>query len=362
VKGGAHMPKFKEYYPLYVCKQAKALEKDYIFNMDEMTILSKGIYPMPAKNAAVEACAKRVWTQKQAIIRFKKYDDISDEGIQIADFASSIHTWSKNKQVFKFDGDFLNEFLDTESFHIAKDMFDYLPCKTMYLDFSDSQHIKDAYGILGVFADVIKDDIQDSWEIHLFIMKGDMEYDRIILPLKNLEDDFTWEHELIRLKLAMNFIMHGEKKAEEAKQKLKLYILVLQMLCYLSSIEPDVRESEITKHTYKPRTSGAPVKNKFSEVQQHDVGVRYGTAFRKYSVHRESNGAAKHGTSSSKRPHYRKEHWSWYWYNKLDENGETVYNVYGVPEKVKRPKWIHGVMVNEKYGESDMVIHNVAKE
>ncbi len=45
--------------------------------------------------------------------------------------------------------------------------------------------------------------------------------------------------------------------------------------------------------------------------------------------------------------------------NVLDDNGEKVYNVYGVPEKVKRPKWIEATFVNENYGETDVVIHKV---
>ena len=37
----------------------------------------------------------------------------------------------------------------------------------------------------------------------------------------------------------------------------------------------------------------------------------------------------------------------------------ALYNVYGVPEKVKRQKWIEGTYVNQKFGETDVIIHKV---
>ena len=46
---------------------------------------------------------------------------------------------------------------------------------------------------------------------------------------------------------------------------------------FLNVDADDIKESPVTKYTYKPSTT---IKNKFSEVMMMDVGVRYGAAIR----------------------------------------------------------------------------------
>ena len=357
------MSNIKEYYPLHVAKKTAECTKDIVFTPEEMRHLSKGVYSAEIKNHDIQACAERVRKSGQ-MLSFRTYEDMSDENVQLCDFISTIHAWAENKQVYKFDSDFLQELIRTEDLHITRDVFEFLPCSLMYFDFEDCQYIQDTYDTPGAFVEVIKDEKQDSWEIHLFTMKGDTKYTRKVLPLKNEDGDFSWDCAELKWYMAFSLLDGNSERLDEKKRDVQYVLLILHMLIYLSSIEPDVRESEVTKRTYRPRTKGTPVKNKFSEIQKHEVGVRFGTAFRKYSLHRVSEqGDAPYnlskGKGSPKRPHYRKPHWSHYWYNKLDQNNEPVYNVYGVVEKVKRPKWIAAVNVNEKYGESDVVIHTV---
>lgn len=354
------MSKIQEYYPLTICKNVKALMKDYFFTAEEAYTLTKKSFSAEAKTAAFEKCQKRLAAERNMQLDFRTYEDISEESLNYLDFMSSIHKWSENKQVFKFDTDFLQELVKTEGLHVTVDMLNFLPCKTMYLDFSDCDYMKNIYGTSGIFVDIDTVSEENSWEVHTFSMINGMKFRGRTITLDNLEHDLTMKHDLIQLTLAFVTLEHGKEVAEERKQYAQFSIIILQMLCYLASVEPDVRESEATKRTYRPRQPKAPVKNKFSEIQQHEVGVRFGTAFRKYTIHRNSSEQAEHkGSGSSKRPHYRNAHWSWYWYNKLDDKGETIYNVYGVPEKVKRQKWIEGTYVNQKYGESDVVIHKV---
>lgn len=356
------MPKTQEYYPLYVCKTAKSLMKDYLFTAEEAYVISKKSFSDEEKTAAYASCQKRIAAERNMQLSFPTYKGMTDEHINYLDFFSSIDKWSQNKQVFKFDNEFLQELVKTEGLHVTVDMLNFLPCKTMYLDFSDCDYMKNIYGTSGIFIDVDTVPEDNAWEVHTFSMIDGMKYRSRVITLDNLEHDLSMNHELIKFSLAFVTLEHGSEVAEERRQYAQFSIIILQMLCYLASVEPDVRESETTKRTYRPRQAKAPVKNKFSEVQQHEVGVRFGTAFRKYTVRRNSSEQSEHkGSGSSKRPHYRNAHWSWYWYNKLDDKGETIYNVYGVPEKVKRQKWIEGVYVNEKFGETDVIIHKVNK-
>ena len=316
------MPKTQEYYPLYVCKTAKSLMKDYLFTAEEAYVISKKSFSDEEKTAAYASCQKRIAAERNMQLSFPTYKGMTDEHINYLDFFSSIDKWSQNKQVFKFDNEFLQELVKTEGLHVTVDMLNFLPCKTMYLDFSDCDYMKNIYGTSGIFIDVDTVPEDNAWEVHTFSMVDGMKYRSRVITLDNLEHDLSMNHELIKFSLAFVTLEHGSEVAEERRQYAQFSIIILQMLCYLASVEPDVRESETTKRTYRPRQAKASVKNKFSEVQQHEVGVRFGTAFRKYTVRRNSSEQSEHkGSGSSKRPHYRNAHWSWYWYNKLDDKG-----------------------------------------
>lgn len=129
-------------------------------------------------------------------------------------------------------------------------------------------------------------------------------------------------------------------------------ILIQQLLTYLSSAEPDICEDENTKRTYrKPNPNSAP-KNKFSEIQQWDVGVRFGASYRKWKKSQEepsSNEPKSSGERSKQRPHSRRAHWSNYWYG----TGEN---------KERRPKWVASYLVNVDDDNQDVaVIHKVSE-
>jgi hypothetical protein len=355
------MPKTKEYYPLYVCKKMVKEIPSYHMSVQDMKDLTENLISKDQKEAIVKNILSSL--DKKYIAAFRSYSDISDDNKQILDFMATVSAWSENKQVFKFDNDFLMELAATDDFHLSKNIWDYLPCSTMYFDLEDCSYITDNFGIKGIFVKVVKDTKQDSWELHIFRMVDDCKFRPSTLYLKNEDGDFSWD--LIDAETKLHFdmlkLMCGDEYLDERMKQAKPIILVFQMLCYLSSIEPDIAESDTTKATYRPHKANAPVKNKFSEIQQHEVGVRFGTAFRKFKKSATYTGTgSEHKTSSSKRPHYRRAHWSYYWYNIKDNNGNTIYNVYGVPEKVKRPKWVEATFVNENYGEADVVIHKVS--
>ena len=81
---------------------------------------------------------------------------------------------------------------------------------------------------------------------------------------------------------------------------------ILLLAAYISSVKPDILESEEQKQYYRPSR-----KIKASAVRKWDVGIRYANEVR----HR--NAAAEvsenhHGTGQSPRPHIRKAHWHIY--------------------------------------------------
>lgn len=353
------MPKTKLYYPLEVSAWVAQTLPKYGFSVADMERLTENILSKEQKRDIVQM-RRAMLLMSGKNLDIQSFDDLSEADIHKLDFLATVDAWSENKQVFKIDADFAQTLLDTENLHISKDMWRYLPCDAMYFDLADVPFISTEIGVSGAFVKVVRDSHKDSWELHIFQMCGGVKFRANPLFITNEDQECDFGNATEALKLDVIKDMYGEEAAIKAKNNAKSVLLVIQLLCYLCSVEPDVKENELTKTTYRPRKAGQPVKNKFSEIQKHDVGVRFGTAFRKYKASQASaSSGTAHKTGHTKRPHFRKAHWSFYWYNVLDDNGETIYNVYGVPEKVKRPKWLAETFVNEKYGEKDVVIHKV---
>ena len=356
------MPKMKEYFPLTVSKMATKMMSTYQFSYSDMKTITEGLTSIDDKDALIRDVQAKANLSVYRI-KAKSVLEFPNIGMDYMDYMATVIEWSENKQVYKPDIDFLQELIATDDFHICENMFDYLPCKVMYFDFADNDYIYDTYDIKGIFVKVIKNTANNSYELHMIQMIDDKGRFKVnTFCIKNEDGNFQWDlmDEDAKAYLKMAEVLCGKEYVDDKFKNAKPIIMVFQLLCYLASIEPDIHESQLTKSTYRPRKANQPIKNKFSEVQQHEVGIRFGTAFRKHkAVIANASSGTSHKHSSAKRPHYRKAHWGYYWYNVLDDNGEKVYNVYGVPEKVKRPKWIEATFVNENYGETDVVIHKV---
>ncbi len=138
----------------------------------------------------------------------------------------------------------------------------------------------------------------------------------------------------------------------ESAPKAKEYYLLIQILTYLSSTEPDIRdaepfedEPEVTAPKPVKKGKSKPIKPK--KVKPMDIGVAFGTAFRKWK--QSKTASSGNGESGKKvRPHYCRAHWHSYWYGKKNE------------ERVKRPKWVAGYFTGQGETENQpVVIHDV---
>ena len=121
---------------------------------------------------------------------------------------------------------------------------------------------------------------------------------------------------------------------------------IYQLLTYMVSHEPQIEESPITKSTYRPPKQGAVIKNKFSEIQMHDIGIRFGKSFREQKKkYKCDTFLTRHLENKRKSPipHFRCAHWQGYWVGK----GRTDHVV----------RWIEPVFVNGEV--NDVVIHKI---
>ena len=118
---------------------------------------------------------------------------------------------------------------------------------------------------------------------------------------------------------------------EPVYSRKELSLLALQLICYITSKEPDINENDVTKSTYKRPKKDSKPKNKFSEIQKWDVGYKYGKTIRTKIKEAEkqyySSQRIGSNQNSKKRapltPHFRCAHWHHYWTGK----GRTEYEV-----------------------------------
>lgn len=64
--------------------------------------------------------------------------------------------------------------------------------------------------------------------------------------------------------------------------------------------------------TYRPRTKGAPIRDRFREVQSYDTGMVIGSALRRAAVSRHSHTSSE-PTGRHVRAHTRRGHWHHFW-------------------------------------------------
>lgn len=275
--------------------------------------------------------------------------------------AANVMEWSMNKQVFKFDKDFLKELVRTENLVINKNAWDYLPFTSFYVDISENKELCKQLAGEGIFVTVRKlpaekivwqgeqTPPETAYEIHLCKVKKKYFYtDTLTVP--NADYDCTLdgseETNIDRHDVVTDKNGRIVRVKSEVKVNTKAYqTIIVQILNYLASVEPDIAENEETKLTYKPKpkkesktSSGTAVKadtkDKYSEIRKWDVGVHFGTPYRRWKAE-EQSGKKREANSKStgKRPHSRKAHWSHYWYG----SGNN---------KVRRPKWLNQMFIN----------------
>ena len=227
-----------------------------------------------------------------------------------------IERWARYKLSYRPDKDFIDALGGTKKLKISKYNFEHLPANNFYVDLTD---LEDCGSIHGMFVSVLPKDKQVDVvmylltdELTMFSYYGGGVYDEDGFLNIDLEGMHTIGYEL-----SPSTIVSMKEKGELDKcykDRTFTAIIGYQMIAYLSSKEPDVSESEISKRTYHPRKEGIAPKNKFSEVQSFDVGVRFGTAFRTKKAQYGISGYTSELIAGRKSPipHLRSAHWQHY--------------------------------------------------
>lgn len=249
--------------------------------------------------------------------------------------------WKNHKIVYEPDYDFSKALLDTNRLRVYPDIIKHLPFNTFYLDFSKNR----LFLYEGFFVQV---KVYDTGAIRVSSLPTENNYSYI--PVHEYEKEPTAYSDAFWLK-PVTFEIENDMRYFDYdlcrdlmntsdSYKTQWFIgglsnfrlFLLQFLMYLSSKEPDITESPDTVNTYKPSEI---VRNRYSEVQKWDVGVRYGANIRSFNQQRmqKQDLYSINNKSSSKRPHMRKAHWERYHTGKGRINLTT---------KWKEPVFING--------------------
>ena len=245
--------------------------------------------------------------------------------------------WNKNKQVYRPDAEFANALMETESLQLTRDQLEHLPVNDFYIDLSDCG---DAFApIIGGLVSV--ELFAKSCSITTYLLTGQAdvtfsmysggEYDEkgmLALDIPKLDSQVRG-NDTFDVYTPFGMVQHGASPAVSRK---RMSVLCMQILCYLTSKRPDIRESPLTRSTYRPAKAGQTMRQRWSEVEMHDVGVYYGTTVRAMREKQEKKQETRqditpdrqsHRERKSPRPHFRRAHWQRYWTGK----GRTVCEV-----------------------------------
>lgn len=231
-----------------------------------------------------------------------------------------VEKWSKAKQVFKPDPDFADALLHTSKLSISASMIDHLPCHNFYVDLSDCSMFSP---ITGAFVYVERKDSLVYFSIYL--IDSSLTYFSFYLACE-LDDNgcATITPEMLSTKQVSYDIWkplcfdenHNSKEYKISRVDSNLFMI--QLIAYLSIDKPQLTESDLTKNTYRKPSAVSKIRNKWSEVRIQDVGVKYGSDFRK-TILKIKNDSEELSTGSKRKspiPHFRCAHWHKFWVGK----------------------------------------------
>ena len=270
-----------------------------------------------------------------------------------------IEEWSKYKQVYKPDSDFANALCKTDKLDISRYMLEHLPCKLFYIDTSDCEAFGD---IEGIFTHVYYSPLKNNVFFGVFILTKTLDMFSFYIGGRfNEQNVISYDFHDMRFadfkKLSaddysIQYIEPSDFSTNISRKDASLF--ALQMVAYLSIEEPQITESDLTKHTYKPTNRSSKIRNKWSEVKIDDVGIKYGKSFRKQieiikkeydeENNEEDNNSEKTTKRKSPIPHFRCAHWHKYWVGE----GRTLLRV----------KWVEPVFVGNSEPKN-IIIHKV---
>lgn len=286
-------------------------------------------------------------------------------------FSALRKKWLMNKQVYVVEDSFAEMLMDTSDVKIPADITKRIPATTFCIDTSKNRCFTEETD--AIFVDIHENPISGDLHWYLYKMRGEyfFTFHNRIFALSRKVDANGFEYYSYE-KEEMNpnerkviptvdpfFYKHKTPEKEillDNNGKNDTAMFLMQFILYLAAANSDIRQSSITKDTYKKPANGK-IKNKFSEVQIWETGYVVGPRIKKTladmrRAEKEYAGDLPKGSHKSPRPHYRQAHWHHYWTGQRND----------VAGRKLVLHWVEGTFVNAK-DESDIpvVVHKVGE-
>lgn len=271
-------------------------------------------------------------------------DPIEDRALAAELFASYLvpNKWAANKQVYKFDAELELSLAESEDIKLPVRVLDRLPYGTFYIDFADNGIFKSNFH--GAFINIVPHGQGYLLYIERIKEDGRVMFGHVALIPDNKDGVFFFNRENVS----------PENEADRNKDWQEFGFFLLNALLYLCADNAEIKESEVTKRTYRKSNS---IKNKFSEIKQWECGYRYGASIHSKKAEQTSAKtndetgltSAKEEQARSKRTivaHTRRAHWHHYWVGPRD--GERKLILHWIP-----PTYVTGQQTEVA------VIHNI---
>lgn len=280
--------------------------------------------------------------------------DLIHSAIGMCHYSYLMKAWQKSRQSFVFNKDMVSELSKTDTtFKIPYNIFDRLPFTTLYLDFSANKELCEKIEMDGFLLKIIK--VNAAFERHEEAVKDNDYWVLLGAIYRNGRNTFVRGNVLLNKKtddeVTLNELTADVLNLQkDCNFDIKTQtVLITQALLYLSSYEPDIREttdSKSKKASYKRN------KKKGKKLDKPEgtyiVGERFGAAFRKWTA--DSTGKES-STPNGKhvKPHFRRAHWHRYWIGKKNSNDRKLV-----------VKWVHQCLCGaNNTDELDFVKHKV---
>lgn len=271
--------------------------------------------------------------------------------VSMYQYVAQLERFKRTKQILAFDKDFISELIKTDgSFSIRYNIFATLPYDNFYIDLSSAKELCSEIGIDGMLIQIhsVRTTDAEFWILNCIPYKDGHSIIVTSQVLSNTNDGI----ELTVDEIVESMSIKTNDPDILAADYNRIFPMLINILLYLCSYEPDIRETTVSKRQRADAKKAKKDKKDYPE-QVYVVGERFGAAFRKWT--KDSVGVNHESTSDGSRkvkPHIRRAHWHRYWYGKRNS-----------PNRELRLRWVHECecAFDDENTEVEAVKHKVKK-
>ena len=302
---------------------------------------------------------------------------IADRFVETVNEMTMAIMWNRYKMIYTIDTELAEALSKTKNLIFTRDIFEKIPYKGFFLNLSLLPEYN-AEGCIVIISKNTRDHDMILVDIQLIggrdVEEGDGTFEFLVFissngkhELKNnrtVTEGVFFDDEDGMFNVSTEEYIEASVKGEQAllkktragyainpenpyvflpirKKMVALELLVLQFLMYISSENPDIEMSRMTKKQKDRDKRLNKEKVPHSEPEHWNVGIRYGNKIRLYKKENEAadeenneSELPERGHHKPPRPHIRRAHWQYYWT--------------GTGRTERKHKWIEPVLVNGK--------------